>query len=130
MCVQCPNGTYYLLYNDTCYVPQFVTNYTHLNLSNLYVNVGSHTLSAIRAAIIAANLPVMYCPARQPLFNGTICIECKPGQFYNLGNLSCQNPNYISNVLALKLSGNYLQSVTYNLTTLQAEIALVPNPIK
>ena len=107
-CVQCPNGTYYLLFNDTCYVPQFVTNYTQLNITGLYVNVGVNTLASIRDAIVAAGLPVMYCPAKTPLFNGTFCIECIPGQYYNLGNLSCQNPNYISNTLALKLSGNYL----------------------
>lgn len=111
-------------------MPQFVTNVTHLNLTNLYVDVGTHTLVAIEAAIVAAHLPVMYCPAKRPLFNGTFCIECKPGQFYNLGNLSCQNPNYISNILALKLAGNYLQTSTYNLSTLQHAVNMVPNPIK
>ena len=74
MCVMCPNGTYYLLYNDTCYVPQFVTNYTELNITNIYINVGSNTLAAIEAGIIAANLPVMYCPIKRPLYNGTFCI--------------------------------------------------------
>lgn len=129
-CVLCPNGTYYMLYNNTCYVPQFKTNYTQLNQSGLYINVGVHTLSAIKAAIVAAGLPVLYCPANKPLFNGTLCHECKPGQYYNLGTLQCQNPNYVSNILALKLTNNYLQTPTYNITTLEAAVNKVPAPIK
>ena len=53
LCVTCPNGTYYLLKNNTCYVPQVVTNVTQLYSTNTYVNVGLKTLVAINTTITA-----------------------------------------------------------------------------
>jgi hypothetical protein len=127
-CLYCPPRTYYLLSNFTCYTPLKVTNVTQLNKANNYVNVGGANLAFINTTISASVLPVRACPASAPLFNGTACLGCRPGQYYNLGNLSCQNPNIISNVIALKLSNNYLDSPNYNMSTLQAAVLNVPYP--
>ena len=129
-CVACPNGTYYLLSNDTCYVPKVVTNVSELAKLHTSVNVGAKTLKALNASISAAKYPVVVCPASHPLYNGTNCIVCKAGQYYNLGTLSCQNPNMVSNIVALKLTNNYLVTKAYNLSTLQADVNKVPYPVK
>ena len=129
-CVACPNGTYYLLSNFSCYVPKQVTNVTELASTHTFVNVGTKTLSALNASISSSTFPYIVCPSNAPLFNGSRCIGCKPGQYYNLGFLKCQNPNIVSNILALKLTNNYLVTSKYNMTTLQADINKVPYPAK
>ena len=52
-----------------------------------------------------------------PLFNGKNCIGCLSQQYYNLKTLSCQNPNFISNISALKTS-KYIQTGTHTLSSL------------
>ena len=96
------------------------------------MNVGANTLTALNATITAIEqkYPVIICPAVAPLFNGSVCLGCLPGQYFNLGTLKCQNPNLISNIVALRLNKNYLTSSTYNITTLQAAVAKVPYPVK
>ena len=79
---------------------------------------------------IEKKYPVIICPAVAPLYNGTNCLACLPGQYYNLGTLNCQNPNLISNIVALKLNGNFLIVTNYNISTLEAAVAKVPYPTK
>ena len=129
-CVVCPLGTYYLLNNNTCYVPQVVTNVTELKTTGRYVNVGNHTLFNIAAKIAASKFPVIHCPSSDPVYNGSGCVRCLPSQFYNLGNLSCQNPTIITNTVALKLLNKYLVSPNYNMTTIEVANSKVPFPFK
>jgi len=106
-CINCTNGTYYMLWNHSCYHPHMVTNITKMNITKLYIDVGPYTLTALAASIAALNIPVKVCPTDKPFYNGTQCMECIPGYYYNLKFNNCQRPNYISNILALKTAGNY-----------------------
>lgn len=129
-CVNCTNGTYYMLYNLSCYHPHMVTNITKLNITQIYIDVGNYTLANLKASILALNIPVKVCPTNKPLYNGSQCMECKPGEFYNLKYLNCQRPNYISNILAMRTAGNYLSAAPFTLTALQNAANQVPYPIR
>ena len=100
-CINCTGGMYYMLWNLSCYQPHMVTNITKMNLTQIYIDVGPYTLSALAASIAALNIPVKVCPSNKPFYNGTQCMECKPAYFYNLKYNNCQLPNYITNILAL-----------------------------
>lgn len=43
----CPNGTWYMLSNFSCYTPLNVSNVTALAASNRYIQVGNHTLLSV-----------------------------------------------------------------------------------
>ena len=105
---------------------------SQLFLTNTYINIGAKNLVALNTTITTAQskYPVIACPATAPLYNGSTCLTCLPGQYYNLGTLSCQNPNLISNIVALRLNNNYLVTPTYNISTLQAAVSKVPYPVK
>ena len=111
-------------------MPQVVTNISELVLTHSYVNVGSKTIKALNTTITSSKYPYIVCPGSAPLFNGSQCIACKKGQYYNLGTLKCQNPNIVSNIVALKLTNNYLVTTNYNLSNLQTSINKVPYPSK
>ena len=81
-CVACPNGTYYLLRDNRCYIPQFVSNITALNNTKLFVNIGNATLTNLAANISMLKLPHVECPPSAPLFNGSVCLTCPSGTYY------------------------------------------------
>ena len=70
-CIGCPNGTYYMLSNFSCYQPLNVSNVVALAASNRYIEIGNHTLISVETAINASILPVQVCPSSAPLFNGS-----------------------------------------------------------
>ena len=57
-CVACPSGTYYLLNNNTCYVPQVVSNVSALNSTGKVVSIGNASLTSLAANISAIVFPV------------------------------------------------------------------------
>lgn len=100
-CVYCPNGSFYLLYNNTCYIPQNVSNLTSILNSGNYVNIANYTLVNMNAQIIASKYPVAHCPGNKPLWNGTECIQCPNGTYYLFLNLTCYTPHHATNITAI-----------------------------
>jgi hypothetical protein len=119
-CIACPNGTYYLLSNLSCYTPQFVSNTTALNATNRYVNLGSYNLINLAYSINSSPYPSHACPATAPLYNGSACVACANGTYYDLKSLICISSRYATNITALNATGRYWAIGQYNLTYLQA----------
>lgn len=90
-CFACPNGTYYMLNNFTCYTPKNVSNVTALKASKILV-INNATISNLAATINASAMPVQECPATAPLFNGTHCLACPINNYYLLYNGTCYVP--------------------------------------
>ena len=128
MCVQCPNGTYYLLYNNTCYIPQLVSNLTSILYSGNYINIANYTLVNMNAQIMASQYPVVLCPASAPLFNGSQCVACPNGTYYLFLNLSCYTPHHATNVTELISSRQFIVVGNYTIANLTANISLNPYP--
>ena len=114
-CVACPSGTYYLLSNNTCYVPHLVSNIHALNATGKVVNIGNATLFNLAANITAIPFPVLICTPGHPLFNGTACEACPNGTYYLIKNHSCYTPGFVTNIPYFIKSGQYL-----NFTALSA----------
>jgi hypothetical protein len=139
-CLACPNGTYYLIKNLSCYTPGFVTNITELNMTNTYYNIGNATLTALNASIAASLYPVQSCPSHTPYFNGSVCMACPNGTYYLLGknnlislNETCMKPVFVTNLTAVANAsygvGNYsLYNVSSRQTVLAATQKIISCP--
>lgn len=128
-CVFCPNGTYYNLGNNTCYTPQLVTN-TKALANSSFIESGRNTLANIEQAIKVNPMPTTPCPDDKPLFNGSVCIGCPKGEFYNLQTLVCVKETQVSNVDGLNKTGKVIQRGEYTLVNLKAKIAAMTVPTK
>ena len=129
-CVACPNGTYYLLNNKTCYVPQVVSNVVVLNSTKRVLNIGNATLTNLAANITASPFPVVMCPPSHPLFNGTACDVCPNGTYYLIKNSSCYTPGFASNISFLIRSKSYVNIGNFTLTNLNSTISASVYPVK
>jgi len=127
-CMGCPNGTYYMLSNFSCYTPLNVSNVPALAASNRYIQVGNHTLINVETAINASVLPVQACPSSAPLYNGTHCVACNSSQYFNLNNNTCYNPQLASNTSALNATNRYINLGSYTLANLILNISSSPYP--
>ena len=83
-CIKCPEGTFYLLTNFTCYTPKIVTNVSALIHHGHYIEKGNATLMKVKAEIAAEKYPTRGCPEDKPILNGTECAGCTNGTFYQL----------------------------------------------
>ena len=117
-CVACNSSEWYNLNNDTCYVPQFASNTTALNATNRYVNLGSYTLLNLANAISSSPYPSIPCPSASPFYNGSQCINCPNGSYYDLRNNYCIVSRFASNVTALNATGKVIAYGQYSLTYL------------
>ena len=77
----------------------------------------------MESAINASKLPRRACPSTKPLYNGSVCINCPSGEYYDLKNLSCYRPKLASNVTALNLSGKAVSIGSYSLTNMASNIS-------
>lgn len=128
-CVGCPNGTYYLLSNNTCYTPQFVSNVQVLTKSKNVVEIGNATVLSLSASINSSKLPVVSCPSLTPFFNGTGCVACAPGNFFLLSNSSCYTPGHVTNITELKRLKNYIQVGNVTLASISSAINASKFPV-
>ena len=129
-CIGCPPGSYFFLNNLTCYHAKNVSNITALAIQHRYISRPNHTLLTIEAAINASKLPVSICPSSRPLFNGSACLGCPSGQYFDLKNLSCYKPSLGSNVKALNLSAKSVSIGSFSLKNLASNISSSPLPIQ
>lgn len=118
-CIACPNGTYYLIANLTCYKPHLASNVSALNASHRYVNLGSYNLANLFVKLNNSGYPYQACPETAPLYNGSQCIACANGSYYDLKSLKCIVSQFASNVTALNKTRQVLAIGPYNLTFLQ-----------
>ena len=83
----------------------------------------------MEASIFASPLPVLMCPPHHALFNGSICIGCNNGSYYDLQNLTCYTPQLASNISALNATHRYVDIGSYTLVNMANSInnALVPS---
>lgn len=130
MCLGCPPGSYYLLDTFQCYIPPNVTNITALNKTKLYIQSAKVTLKSLDAEIKKIGRPVNVCGEKTPLQNGTQCMGCKEGQYYNLENRTCITPNMISNTDAVQLSNNYLVTKKGTIQSIKDREAKIASPKK
>lgn len=91
-CVVCQPGTYYLLSNLTCYVPQTFSNLSALFVAPNTISVGKANLVSLFAHRISFQFPVKHCPGNAPMYNGTHCISCVLPTYYLYLNRSCYTP--------------------------------------
>ena len=61
-CSSCPNGTYYVLKNFTCYTALNVSNILELNKTGKYVEIGNFTLKVLNASISSSKAPCQGLP--------------------------------------------------------------------
>ena len=83
-CIACEDGTYYDLKTLSCFEPVFVSSTDSLTkLGNVYQS-GDHTVSSVADSNKASTIPSKSCPEDKPMFNGTECIACENGTYYDL----------------------------------------------
>lgn len=107
-CMACPNGTFHVLSNFTCFTPHFVANIAQLIKAKNYIEVGSATIASLSQAINTSKIPVQSCSPLTPVFNGVSCMACPNGTFYVLSNFTCYTPHFVTNVSQLLKAKNYI----------------------
>jgi hypothetical protein len=122
-CFACPIGEYILLSDLTCYKAKNVTNTAYLEIAKNYIENDNHTLAQIKTAIAAEKLPTHICPDSLPVVKEQKCVACPNGQYYLLSNLSCYQPQYVTNVEAVKKSNSYVEDSNHTLAQLNSSIA-------
>lgn len=88
-----------------------------------YIELGNNTISNIDAANAKIPVPKKPCAKDAPLWNGTACLSCPNGTYYNLQSLACTSPISITNVDAIKKSNNFLETDNYTLTRISQQDA-------
>ena len=74
-CFACISPKFYNLIDSKCFSTQLSSNVSALNATGRYVNIGSFTLVNLENNISSQVLPSATCPASQPLFNGSVCLN-------------------------------------------------------
>ena len=75
-------------------------------------------------------MPVSVCPSSKPLFNGSICLGCPSGYYFDLKNLTCYKPLLASNVTALNNSNRSVSIGTYSLKNIAINISSSVLPLQ
>lgn len=114
-----------------CIKGKEVTNVDALNKTGKVIEIGNFTLANVKAAnqkTMSEGSPTVDCPIEKPMFNGTECISCPLGNYYNLQDLKCYTPTTVSNVNALAASKRYANVDTYTLENLDKDIKAIQLP--
>lgn len=124
----CKPGTFYLLSNLTCYVPQIFSNLTALYAVPNTLTVNGYSILNLFAHRISYAYPITHCPGNAPMYNGTQCIACNPPTYYLFLNRTCYTPSSCTNVNALRALGTFIDIGSYTLTAVQNNISSNPYP--
>ncbi len=106
-CFACPPDKYYNLKEMSCYTPPTISNLDALTQSKRVIEEGEDTLANLQKSYSTAIVPVK-CLDTTPFFNGTACISCPEGQFYNLKTKQCYIPAKATNLNFLSTSKLYI----------------------
>lgn len=127
-CIACPQGQSYDLKTSTCYTPQKVSDYATIASSKLYVESSNVTMSSLINAALANPYPMISCPPATPIWTGTACGACPPGNYVVLENMTCLAPKSVTNITALNATKNYVEGGNVTLASIQQSIASMTVP--
>ena len=85
-------------------------------------------MSNLIAAALKNPYPDKPCPPAQPIWTGTACGACPPGNYVVLATMTCQAPNSVTNVAALNASKNYVEGGNATLASIAQAIANSTTP--
>lgn len=114
-CVSCSAGEYYDLKTLQCIKERSVSNVDALNKTGKVIERGEYSLIELKKKIAAYTIPTKPCPEAEPLYNGSKCVACPTGEYYNLELMSCYKPEHHSNIDALNKTGKVVEVDGYTL---------------